>query len=189
MLGFVKSKWQVGVIALCVASALFVCSCSSAQPASKEETPAMAGAAASESVSPKLEANAPADVKELTSTEAVRTGKENITVLVLNGCGIEGAAQEAADKIAAAGFAQVKADNAILFQYSITRVSYRYEEHKVQADELAALFGVTRKGDVYCYGPDTKDWNSDYDILVMIGDPSVRDNPITIGGNPVNIKG
>lgn len=113
--------------------------------------------------------------------DAPRTGKDQVTVLVLNGCGIEGAAAEVAEKLEAEGFANVTVDNATFFASSVTRVSYRSEEQRAEVDEIARLLDVTGRGNVYNYG-DTKDWGREYDILVMVGDASVANNPVIVEG-------
>lgn len=91
-------------------------------------------------------------------------------MLVLNGCGIEGAAEEAADAIRALGFQRVETDNATYFNRVFTRVSYRHEEHRPEVDEIAEALDVPDVGGVYNYG-DAKDWGEEYDILVMVGSP------------------
>ena len=113
--------------------------------------------------------------------DAPRTGKDQVTVLVLNGCGIEGAAAEVAEKLEAEGFANVTVDNATFFASSVTRVSYRSEEQRAEVDEIARLLDVTGRGNVYNYG-ETKDWGREYDILVMVGDASVANNPVIVEG-------
>lgn len=105
--------------------------------------------------------------------------------MVLNGCGIEGAAQKTADAITAAGFEHVTVDNATFYYYREIRVSYRYEEQRAEVDELAELLDVRGIGSVCCYGPDTKDWGKEYDVLVMVGDPSAAGNSF-IAGAPVS---
>lgn len=112
------------------------------------------------------------------STEsAARVGKEQITVLVLNGCGIEEAALEAADKIRAEGFANVEAANALYYDSTTSRVSYYYQEHEAEANEIAALLGITGESSVYRHDDEGSDgWNDAYDICVLIGDPSAAHN-------------
>lgn len=106
-----------------------------------------------------------------TTVDTVRTGKDQVTVLVLNGCGIEGAAEEVADKLKADGFTEVTTDNATYFDYVTTRISYRTEEQRAEVDEIARLLNVTGMSSVCNYG-NTKDWSREYDILVMVGDPA-----------------
>ena len=91
-------------------------------------------------------------------------------MLVLTGCGIEGAAEEAADAIRALGFQRVETDNATYFNRAFTRVSYRHEEHRPEVDEIAEALDVPDVGGMYNYG-DAKDWSEEYDILVMVGSP------------------
>lgn len=118
--------------------------------------------------------------------EPVRIGKDQVTVLVLNGCGIEGAAAEVAEKVRAAGFENVTVDNATYFNVPSTRVSYYHEENSAEAEELGDLLKVVGLASVYCYDGDdwAGGWNKDYDILVMVGDPSAADNPIYVGAGP-----
>ena len=96
------------------------------------------------------------------------------TVLVLNGCGVEGAAAEVAEKVRGAGFENVTVDNATYFNAALTRVSYYHKENSAEAEELAELLKVVGPGSVYCYDSDQSGgWSEDYDILVLVGDPSV----------------
>lgn len=110
---------------------------------------------------------AAAPVKE----QQLRTGKAEITVLVLNASGEEGAANEAAEDIEALGFEHVTVDNATHHQKG-NRVSYHHEEHRAEVDEVAALFDSLPPYDPYCY-EDARSggWSMDYDILVMLGEP------------------
>ena len=101
-------------------------------------------------------------------------------MLVLNCCGIEGAAQEAAEKVRALGFKNVTTDNATQWNHPQSRVSYHHEEHRAEVDEVASLFDSLPPFDPYCYEDAwSGGWSMDYDILVMIGDPSVAGNPIS----------
>ena len=105
---------------------------------------------------------------------SVRIGKDQVTVLVLNGCGVEGAAAEVAEKVRGAGFENVTVDNATYFNAALTRVSYYHKENSAEAEELAELLKVVGPGSVYCYDSDQSGgWSEDYDILVLVGDPSV----------------
>lgn len=106
-----------------------------------------------------------------TEPEPLRAGKGEITVLVLNASGEEGAAREAADSIEALGFEHVTVDNATYHQKG-NRVSYHHEEHRAAVDEVAALFDALPPYDPYCY-EDARSggWSMDYDILVMLGEP------------------
>ena len=54
------------------------------------------------------------------------------------------------------------------------------------AEELGDLLKVVGLASVYCYDGDdwAGGWNKDYDILVMVGDPSAADNPIYVGAGP-----
>ena len=109
------------------------------------------------------------DAKESERIEApLREGKGEITVLVLNASGKEGAARKAAEKIEAIGFEHVTTGNAANHQGN--RVSYHHEEHRAEVDEVAALFDSLPPYDPYCY-EDAKSggWSMDYDILVVVG--------------------
>lgn len=108
-----------------------------------------------------------------TEPEPLRAGKGEITVLVLNASGEEGAAREAADDIEALGFEHVMVDNATYHQKG-NRVSYHHEEHRAEVDEVAALFDSLPPFDPYCYEDAwTGGWSMDYDILVMLGEGGV----------------
>lgn len=159
---------------------MLLCSCSTGSPAAPEST----SSHAEESV-PSHEASAP-EPASADSAEPVRIGKDQVTVLVLNGCGIEGAAAEVAEKVRAAGFENVTVDNATYFNVPSTRVSYYHEENSAEAEELGDLLKVVGLASVYCYDGDdwAGGWNKDYDILVMVGDPSAADNPIYVGAGP-----
>lgn len=103
---------------------------------------------------------------------ALREGKDEITVLVLNACGVEGAAAEAAEKVKALGFKNVKTGNATFHQQE-NRVSYHHEEHRAEVEEVASLFEYLPPFDPYCYEDAwSGGWSMDYDILVMVGRPS-----------------
>ena len=67
-----------------------------------------------ESVPLSHEASAP-ELASADSAEPVRIGKDQVTVLVLNGCGIEGAAAEVAEEGQRRGFENVTVDNATYF--------------------------------------------------------------------------
>lgn len=164
----------------CLATGMLLCSCSTGSPAAPEST----SSHAEESV-PSHEASAP-EPASADSAEPVRIGKDQVTVLVLNGCGIEGAAAEVAEKVRAAGFENVTVDNATYFNVPSTRVSYYHEENSAEAEELGDLLKVVGLASVYCYDGDdwAGGWNKDYDILVMVGDPSAADNPIYVGAGP-----
>ena len=151
----------------CLCAALFGC-------AAKEPTAQEANQDRQAAVQPTP------DAKEAEPVEApLREGKDEITVLVLNGCGIEGAAEEAAGKIKALGFQNVTADNATQWNHLQNRVSYHHEEHRAEVDEVAALFDSLPPFDPYCYEDAwTGGWSMEYDILVMVGDPSVAGNPV-----------
>lgn len=122
---------------------------------------------ASEQSSKSLSANEDAPG----ASEPLRLGKDQITVLVLNACGVEGAASEAAKDIEALGFEHVTVDNATFYQQG-NRVSYHHEEHRTEVEEIAALFDSLPPFDPYCY-EDARSggWSMDYDILVMLGEP------------------
>ena len=150
----------------CLATGMLLCSCSTGSPAAPEST----SSHAEESV-PSHEASAP-EPASADSAEPVRIGKDQVTVLVLNGCGVEGAAAEVAEKVRGAGFENVTVDNATYFNSALTRVSYYHKENSAEAEELAELLKVP--GSVYCYDSDQSGgWSEDYDILVLVGDPSV----------------
>lgn len=154
-------------------------SCSAPSPSNDRVTSAPSSSVSSRNETDK--AFDPAfDMDESLEKEAIRSGKENVTVLVLNGCGVEGAAQEVAEKLKAQGYARVTTENATYFNSGVTRVSYRHEEQRAEVDEIAELLEVTGRGNVYNYG-NTKDWGLQYDILVMVGDPSAAGNPIFVG--------
>ena len=164
----------------CLATGMLLCSCSTGSPAAPEST----SSHAEESV-PSHEASAP-EPASADSAEPVRIGKDQVTVLVLNGCGIEGGAAEVAEKVRAAGFENVTVDNATYFNVPSTRVSYYHEENSAEAEELGDLLKVVGLASVYCYDGDdwAGGWKKDYDILVMVGDPSAADNPIYFGAGP-----
>lgn len=106
----------------------------------------------------------------------LRVGKDQITVLVLNACGVEGAASEAAEDIEALGFEHVAVDNATFHQQG-NRVSYHHEEHRAEVEEVAALFDSLPPFDPYCYEDAwSGGWSMDYDILVMLGEPGAVDS-------------
>ena len=157
----------------CLATGMLLCSCSTGSPAAPEST----SSHAEESV-PSHEASAP-EPASADSAEPVRIGKDQVTVLVLNGCGIEGAAAEVAEKVRAAGFENVTVDNATYFNVPSTRVSYYHEENSAEAEELGDLLKVVGLASVYCYDGDdwAGGWNKDYDILVMVGDPRLPTTP------------
>ena len=166
----------------CLVSGMLLCSCSTGSPSASESTSALA-----EKNVPIRETSAPEPASASADTaEPVRIGKDQVTVLVLNGCGIEGAAAEAAEKVRAAGFENVTVDNATYFNVPSTRVSYYHEENSAEAEELGDLLKVVGLASVYCYDGDdwAGGWNKDYDILVMVGDPSAADNPIYVGAGP-----
>ena len=176
-------------LVLCGASGMLLGSCSTGQPSAQEsanqsayETAASAeGNVLSRAASAPDPASAAVD-----AAGSVRIGKDQVTVLVLNGCGIEGAAAEVAEKVRAAGFENVTVDNATYFNVPSTRVSYYHEENSAEAEELGDLLKVVGLASVYCYDGDdwAGGWNKDYDILVMVGDPSAADNPIYVGAGP-----
>lgn len=152
-------------------------SCSTGQPSAQEsanqsayETAASAeGNVLSRAASAPDPASAAVD-----AAGSVRIGKDQVTVLVLNGCGVEGAAAEVAEKVRGAGFEYVTVDNATYFNAALTRVSYYHKENSAEAEELAELLKVVGPGSVYCYDSDQSGgWSEDYDILVLVGDPSV----------------
>ena len=90
---------------------------------------------------------------------------------MLNACGVEGAAAEAAGKVKALGFKNVTVGNATYY-YPENRVSYHHEEHRAEVEEVAALFEPLMSFDPYCYEDAwTGGWSMDYDILVMLGNP------------------
>ena len=79
-----------------------------------------------------------------------------------------------AEKVRGAGFENVTVDNATYFNAALTRVSYYHKENSAEAEELAELLKVVGPGSVYCYDSDQSGgWSEDYDILVLVGDPSV----------------
>lgn len=152
----------------CLCAALF--GCAAKEPAAQEADQDWQAAA---ELHPDFKEPAPAQAP-------LRQGKGEITVLVLNGCGIEGAAQEAAEKVRALGFKNVTTDNATQWNHPQSRVSYHHEEHRAEVDEVASLFDSLPPFDPYCYEDAwSGGWSMDYDILVMIGDPSVAGNPIS----------
>lgn len=105
------------------------------------------------------------------AADTVRTGKDQVTVLVLNGCGIEGAAEEAAEKIKNAGFTNVTVENSTYFNKTFTNVSYRYEEQWPEVQEIMSLFDLDDPEGMYRYDTDAGGWGKEYDILLMLGDP------------------
>ena len=153
-------------LVLCGVSGILLGSCSTGQPSAQEsanqsayETAASAeGNVLSRAASVPEPASAAVD-----AAGSVRIGKDQVTVLVLNGCGVEGAAAEVAEKVRGAGFENVTVDNATYFK-----------ENSAEAEELAELLKVVGPGSVYCYDSDQSGgWSEDYDILVLVGDPSV----------------
>ena len=119
-------------LVLCGASGILLGSCSTGQPSAQEsanqsayETAASAeGNVLSRAASVPEPASAAVD-----AAGSVRIGKDQVTVLVLNGCGVEGAAAEVAEKVRGAGFENVTVDNATYFNAALTRVSYYHKEN------------------------------------------------------------
>ena len=71
----------------CLVSGMLLCSCSTGSPSASESTSSLA-----EKNVPIRETSAPEPASASADTaEPVRIGKDQVTVLVLNGCGIEGA--------------------------------------------------------------------------------------------------
>ena len=140
----------------CLCAALFGC-------AAKEPTAQEADQDRQAAVQPTPDAKEPERIEA-----PLREGKGEITVLVLNASGKEGAARKAAEKIEAIGFEHVATGNAAYHQGN--RVSYHHEEHRAEVDEVAALFDSLPPYDPYCY-EDAKSggWSMDYDILVVVG--------------------
>ena len=141
----------------CLCAAL--AGCAAQEPAAHKESPA-----------PQATSEPHPDFMEAKPVEApLREGKDEITVLVLNASGEEGAARKAAEDIEALGFEHVTADNATSHQMG-NRVSYHHEEHRAEVDEVAALFDSLPPYDPYCYEDAwSGGWSMDYDILVMVG--------------------
>ena len=132
-------------LVLCGASGMLLGSCSTGQPSAQEsanqsayETAASAeGNVLSRAASAPDPASAAVD-----AAGSVRIGKDQVTVLVLNGCGVEGAAAEVAEKVRGAGFENVTVDNATYFNAALTRVSYYHKENSAEAEELAELLAA-----------------------------------------------
>lgn len=93
----------------CLVSGMLLCSCSTSSPSASESASSFA-----EKNVPIRKTFAPEPASADTA-ELVRIGKDQVTAFVLNGCGIEGAAAEAAEKVRAAGFENVTVDNATYF--------------------------------------------------------------------------
>ena len=156
-------------LVLCGASGILLGSCSTGQPSAQES----ANQSAYETAA-SAEGNVLSRAAAVDAAGSVRIGKDQVTVLVLNGCGVEGAAAEVAEKVRGAGFENVTVDNATYFNAALTRVSYYHKENSAEAEELAELLKVVGPGSVYCYDSDQSGgWSEDYDILVLVGDPSV----------------
>lgn len=138
-------------------------------------------------LSEQAKPNAPTAAQPADSCAAaepeVRTGKDQVTVLVLNGCGIEGAAGEAADKVRVAGYEHVTVDNATYYNHPQTIVSYRYEEQRPDVEVIEGVLGVSSREGMYLYEPGTGGWGNEYDILVMLGEPVVAGDPRIPGGS------
>ena len=101
------------------------------------------------------------------------TKKENPEQVICL-CGCMAQRPEVAEKVRGAGFENVTVDNATYFNAALTRVSYYHKENSAEAEELAELLKVVGPGSVYCYDSDQSGgWSEDYDILVLVGDPSV----------------
>ena len=164
-------------LVLCGASGMLLGSCSTGQPSAQESAnqSAYETAASAEGNVLYRAASAPDPASAaVDAAGSVRIGKDQVTVLVLNGCGVEGAAAEVAEKVRGAGFENVTVDNATYFNAALTRVSYYHKENSAEAEELAELLKVVGPGSVYCYDSDQSGgWSEDYDILVLVGDPSV----------------
>ena len=164
-------------LVLCGASGMLLGSCSTGQPSAQESAnqSAYETAASAEGNVLTRAASAPDPASAaVDAAGSVRIGKDQVTVLVLNGCGVEGAAAEVAEKVRGAGFENVTVDNATYFNAALTRVSYYHKENSAEAEELAELLKVVGPGSVYCYDSDQSGgWSEDYDILVLVGDPSV----------------
>ncbi|WP_080799784.1 LytR C-terminal domain-containing protein [Arabiibacter massiliensis] len=150
---------SLAALAACVCLCAALAGCAQ-EPVVPEENPV-----------PQEAAELHPDLKEAEPAKApLHQGKDEITVLVLNGCGIEGAAEEAAGKIRALGFENVTVDNATSWNNPQNRVSYHHEEHRAEVDEVAALFDSLPPFDPYCYeDANSGGWSMDYDILVMVG--------------------
>ena len=73
-----------------------------------------------------------------------------------------------------AGFENVTVDNATYFNAALTRVSYYHKENSAEAEELAEAVEGGRAGErVLLRQRSVGGWSEDYDILVLVGDPSV----------------
>ena len=87
-----------------------------------------------------------------------------------------------------ASFSQMKSimNSGSPVSYTHLDVYKRQEENSAEAEELGDLLKVVGLASVYCYDGDdwAGGWNKDYDILVMVGDPSAADNPIYVGAGP-----
>lgn len=121
-------------------------------------------------LSEQAKPNPPTAAPAKEQRQELRVGKAEITVLVLNANGEEGAARKAAEDIEALGFEHVTFDNATYHQAG-NRVSYHHEEHRAEVDEIAELFEPLPPYDPYCYEDAwSGGWSMDYDILVMLGE-------------------
>lgn len=172
--GTVRMVALVSAAAMMLVAGLMLASCASSD---NTATPAPVNPESAKSDVPKSEAVKDATAQQpepvkASEMHALREGKDEITVLVLNACGVEGAAAEAAEKVKALGFKNVKTGNATFHQQE-NRVSYHHEEHRAEVEEVASLFEYLPPFDPYCYEDAwSGGWSMDYDILVMVGRPS-----------------
>ena len=110
---------------------------------------------------------------DYTSVSAVCSGQEGTLIVVK--VRVENTTEQVVHAFnTSASLGNVTVDNATYFNAALTRVSYYHKENSAEAEELAELLKVVGPGSVYCYDSDQSGgWSEDYDILVLVGDPSV----------------
>jgi hypothetical protein len=101
------------------------------------------------------------DISELILEAFVKEGRltEEVRVEVLNGCGLEGAAGKAQERLESNGYTVVAVGNAANFDYKHT-ILLTPESNEERAERIKELFGME----------DDKIERTDYDVKVIIGD-------------------
>jgi len=101
------------------------------------------------------------DISELILEAFVKEGRltEEVRVEVLNGCGLEGAAGKAQERLESNGYTVIAVGNATSFDYEET-VLFAVGGEEAKAKRIADLFGMEEKNIR----------ETDYDIKVIVGD-------------------
>lgn len=117
------------------------------------------------------------DIDRLSSDEGLASdigGNEKyssreIPILIINGTLEEGRAAELMGVLKENGYENVATGNASVLTEYETRITYRHNESKLIAEDIARLCCIDSNARNVSFAPEDSSWPDDYELLIFLG--------------------